>query len=132
MTNSLPVAPLLPPGPGPGVDLLRVLGTVSLLLGAAWIGLHWVRQRPWMVQTLRQRMRLRVEETRPLGNRSHLHLVVCGDQQFLVASSPAGVSLIADLLPSDPAQAVADPSAAEAFGKVLQAESKASNPSPRA
>jgi len=84
------------------VDLFRVLGTVCLLLGLAWIGLYWLRDRPWMKGTLQRRLRLRVEETRPIGNRALLHLVACGDQQFLVASSPSGVSLIADVMPGDP------------------------------
>jgi len=93
------VAPL---GQSPMVDLFRVLGTVCLLLGLAWIGLYWLRDRPWMKGTLQRRLRLRVEETRPIGNRALLHLVACGDQQFLVASSPSGVSLIADVMPGDP------------------------------
>ncbi len=102
MTNALSVPPVAPLGQSPMVDLFRVLGTVCLLLGLAWIALYWLRDRPWMKGTLQRRMRLRIEETRPIGNRALLHLVACGDQQFLVASSPSGVSLIADLVPGDP------------------------------
>ncbi len=101
MTNALSVPPVAPLGQSPMVDLFRVLGTVCLLLGLAWIALYWLRDRPWMKGTLQRRMRLRVEETRPIGNRALLHLVACGDQQFLVASSPSGVSLIADVMPGD-------------------------------
>jgi len=75
----------------------------------AWIGLLWVRQRSWLQGAIRQKNRLRVEETRALGNRSHHHLVACGDQQFLVASSPAGVSLIADLMSAESMAAMSDP-----------------------
>lgn len=102
MTNVLTSPAAMPLGQSPVADLFRVLGTVCLLLGVAWIALYWLRDRPWMRGTLQRRMRLRVEETRPIGNRALLHLVACGDQQFLVASSPSGVTLIADVVPSDP------------------------------
>lgn len=102
MTNVLTAPSAVPLGQSPMADLFRVLGTVCLLLGVAWIALYWLRDRPWMKGALHRRMRLRVEETRPIGNRALLHLVACGDQQFLVASSPSGVTLIADVVPGDP------------------------------
>ena len=126
MTNALPVPPVVPAGPSPLIDLFRVLGTVCLLLGVAWIALLWLRDRPWMKGTLQRRMRLRVEETRPIGNRALLHLVACGDQQFLIASSPSGVSLIADVVPGD-STGVGDPTAPR-FDEVLRGTQPSSGP----
>lgn len=127
MTNALSAPPVVPVGTSPLVDLFRVMGTVCLLLGVAWIALYWLRDRPWMKGTLQRRMRLRVEETRPIGNRALLHLVACGDQQFLVASSPSGVSLIADVMPGDSA-AIGDPSVPR-FDEVLRGTPPSSAPS---
>lgn len=101
MTNGLTAPVLGPMQSSPVGDWLRVLGTLCLLLGIVWIGLYWLRERPWLRGTLQRRMRLRIEETRPIGNRSALHLVVCGEQQFLVGSSPAGVSLVAELMATE-------------------------------
>ncbi|MFM8878384.1 MAG: FliO/MopB family protein [Verrucomicrobiota bacterium] len=109
MTNGIAVTKAIPVATSAGSDLLQVFGTLFFLLGMAWVGLVWVRQRSWLQGAIRQKNRLRVEETRALGNRSHLHLVACGDQQFLVASSPAGVSLIADLMSAESMAAMSDP-----------------------
>jgi len=99
-------------------DWSRMLGTVCLLLGTVWVALIWLKGRNWFQSTLDRRIRLRVEETRGLGNRSFLHLVSCGGQQFLVSSSPAGVSMIAELMP-DEATAIAKPSPEVPFAQRL-------------
>jgi hypothetical protein len=127
MTNALSVPPGAPVGSSPLVDLFRVMGTVCLLLGVAWIALYWLRDRPWIKGTLQRRMRLRVEETRPIGNRALLHLVACGDQQFLVASSPSGVSLIADVMPGD--SVVVGDASVPRFDEVLRGTPPSSGPS---
>lgn len=125
MTNGL-TAPVLAPMPSSPVgDWLRVLGTLCILLGIVWMGLYWLRERPWLRGTLQRRLRLRIEETRPIGNRSALHLVVCGGQQFLVGSSPAGVSLVAELMASEvPTGDLGPPPA----GSFLDALSRTSEP----
>jgi flagellar biogenesis protein FliO len=82
-------------------DWTRMLGTLCLLLATVWVGLLWLKGRNWFRSALDRRIRLRVEESRGLGNRSFLHLVSCGSQQFLVSSSPAGVSMIAELMPEE-------------------------------
>jgi hypothetical protein len=69
--------------------------------------------------TLQRRMRLRIEETRPIGNRSALHLVVCGEQQFLISSSPAGVSLVAELLATEEAPSAPAPPPGGSFLEAL-------------
>ena len=78
-------------------DFLRLLGSGLILLALFWVALLWLRRRTWFNRVLQERLRLRVLETRPLAHRSALHLVSCGGQEFLVAVSPAGVSLVATL-----------------------------------
>jgi flagellar biogenesis protein FliO len=78
-----------------------MLGTLCLLLATVWVGLIWLKGRNWFKTAIDRRIRLRVDESRGLGNRSFLHLVSCGSQQFLVSSSPAGVSMIAELMPEE-------------------------------
>lgn len=99
-------------------DWSRMLGTVCLLLGTVWVVLIWLKGRNWFQSTLDRRIRLRVEETRGLGNRSFLHLVSCGSQQFLVSSSPAGVAMIAELMP-DESTAIGKPSPEVPFARRL-------------
>lgn len=80
-------------------DFLRLVGSGLILLAMLWVALLWLRRRTWFNRVLQERMRLRVLETRPLAHRSALHLVSCSGQEFLVAVSPAGVSLVATLNP---------------------------------
>lgn len=101
MTNVVASPGVMPVVQSPFLDWMRVLGTLCILLAVVWICLYWMKDHPWFRGTVQKRMKLRIEESRSLGNRSTLHLVTCAEQQFLIASSPAGVSLIADLLPGD-------------------------------
>ena len=109
MTNVVVSPGVTPVIQSPFLDWIRVLGTVCILLAVVWICLYWMKDHPWFRGTVQKRMKLRIEETRSLGNRATLHLVSCADQQFLIASSPAGVSLIADIVspdnPSHPSEA---------------------------
>jgi flagellar biogenesis protein FliO len=113
MTNVAPALPAVAGASSMLADWTRMLGTVCLLLGTIWL-----KGRNWFQSTLDRRIRLRVEETRGLGNRSFLHLVSCGGQQFLVSSSPAGVSMIAELMP-DEGTAIAKPSPEVPFAQRL-------------
>ena len=101
MTNLTPVLPAAAVGSSLLADWTRMLGTVCLLLATVWVGLIWLKGRNWFKTAIDRRIRLRVDESRGLGNRSFLHLVSCGSQQFLVSSSPAGVSMIAELMPEE-------------------------------
>ena len=101
MTNLTPVLPAAAVGSSLRADWTRMLGTRCLLLATVWVGLIWLKGRNWFKTAIDRRIRLRVDESRGLGNRSFLHLVSCGSQQFLVSSSPAGVSMIAELMPDE-------------------------------
>lgn len=101
MTNLIPVLPAAAVGSSLLADWTRMLGTLCLLLATVWVGLIWLKGRNWFKTAIDRRIRLRVDESRGLGNRSFLHLVSCGSQQFLVSSSPAGVSMIAELMPDE-------------------------------
>ena len=101
MTNLAPALPAAAASSSMLADWTRMLGTLCLLLATVWVGLLWLKGRNWFKSALDRRIRLRIEESRGLGNRSFLHLVSCGSQQFLVSSSPAGVSMIAELVPEE-------------------------------
>jgi flagellar biogenesis protein FliO len=122
MTNLAPALPAVAGAPSILADWTRMLGTVCLLLATVWVALIWLKGRNWFQTTLDRRIRLRVEESRGLGNRSFLHLVSCGSQQFLVSSSPAGVSMIAELMPEEPPTSTtssAEPTFAQRLDKAL-------------
>jgi flagellar biogenesis protein FliO len=122
MTNLAPALPAVAGAPSMLADWTRMLGTVCLLLATVWVALIWLKGRNWFQTTLDRRIRLRVEESRGLGNRSFLHLVSCGSQQFLVSSSPAGVSMIAELMPEEPPTSTtpsAEPTFAQRLDKAL-------------
>lgn len=113
MTNLAPALPAAAVGSSMLADWTRMLGTLCLLLATVWVGLLWLKGRNWFRSALDRRIRLRVEESRGLGNRSFLHLVSCGSQQFLVSSSPAGVSMIAELMPEESLSSVRAPEATD-------------------
>lgn len=118
MTNTFPASSALAGGSSPLADWVRMLGTLCLILGAVWVGLIWLRGRRWFQSAIDRRVRLRIDESRGLGNRSFLHLVSCGGQQFLVSSSPAGVSMIAEIAPDEPS-APPSPALASEFSQRL-------------
>ena len=118
MTNLTPALPATAVGSSLLADWTRMLGTLCLLLATVWVGLIWLKGRNWFKSTIDRRIRLRVDESRGLGNRSFLHLVSCGSQQFLVSSSPAGVSMIAELMPEESQPAATAPEVSD-FSKRL-------------
>ena len=92
---SLPVAPA--DLPNPTVSLLRVLGALILVI-AVFLGFVWLL-RNWQRLMVRQGRapKLNVLETRSLGGRSSIYVVGYEQDRFLVAASPAGVSLLSHL-----------------------------------
>ena len=111
-------------------DWTRMLGTLCLLLGTVWVALIWLKGRNWFKSALDRRIRLRVDESRGLGNRSFLHLVSCGSQQFLVSSSPAGVSMIAELMPEESHSSTTTPEVTDFSQRLKEALPKAPNGKP--
>lgn len=69
---------------------------VAVVLGLMCAFLWYVRRRGWAVGGVRSRAdrRLEVLERLALGPHHMLHLVRIGDEALLVASSPAGCTLL--------------------------------------
>ncbi len=83
--------------PDPSASLLRVFGALALVLGL-FLGGVWFYKN-WRRLTLQrgQQPKLNIHETRPLGARQAIFVVGYDKQRFLVATSPAGVSLLSHL-----------------------------------
>lgn len=118
-TNS--PAATAPPFPDAGVNLLRVMGALALVLGlflaGAWLFKNWQR-----FSTPRGRQpRLNILETRSLGARQAVFVVAYERQRFLVATSPAGVNLLSHLPETEAAEnEPADkPAGPMSFGQAL-------------
>ena len=88
------VAPVLPDA---GVSLLRVMGSLALVLGlflgGVWLFKNWRR----LSSPRGQKPKLNIHETRSLGARQAVFVVGYEKQRFLVATSAAGVSLLSHL-----------------------------------
>ncbi len=76
-------------------QIAAVTGVLTLLLVALW----WLRRRGFVVSSLAGRPIRRMEcvERLSLGPHQALHLIRLGNSALVVASSPAGCSLIASL-----------------------------------
>ena len=86
-----------PPLPDAGLSLLRVFGALALViglfLGGVWLVKNWQR-----LSVQRGRApKLNILETRSLGGRHAVFVVGYEQERFLIASSPAGVSLLSHL-----------------------------------
>ena len=76
------------------IEQLAAVAAVLLLLAAT---LWWLRRRGWVEARLARRTarrRLECLERLPLSPQHTLHLVRLGDAALLVASSPAGCTLV--------------------------------------
>ncbi len=88
--------------PDVGLSVLRVFGALALVLalflGGVWLFRNWQRL---MLQKGRA-PKLNILEARPLGNRYALYVVAYEQQRFLIASSPAGITLLSQLPAAEP------------------------------
>jgi len=96
--NLVAAAPLIAPSlPDVGPSVLRVLGALAIVigvfLGGVWLFRNWQR----LALQRGHRPKLNIIETRPLGGRQALYVVGYEQGRFLIASSPAGVSLLSHL-----------------------------------
>jgi flagellar biogenesis protein FliO len=118
-----------PPGsalPDAGSSVLRVFGALALVI-AIFLGGVWLF-RNWQRFTIRKggAPRLNVIEVRSLGQRQALYVVGYDQQRMLLASSPAGVTLVSHLPEAEQGEAAATVAApshttfAEAFQQILQ------------
>lgn len=97
-TTNSPAATLFTPTlPPVGPSILRVIGAflfvIGIFLGGVWLFRNWKRLG---LQNGRQ-PKLNIVETRSLGGRQALYVVGYEQSRFLVASTPAGVSLLSHL-----------------------------------
>ncbi len=115
-TNSVALGSSLP---NAGLSLLRVAGSLALVLalffGGVWLFKNWQRMAVGRGRT----PKLQVMEARPLGPRQALYVVAYEHQRFLVAASPAGVSLLTHL-PETDVEALPAPAALPSFTDALQ------------
>jgi flagellar biogenesis protein FliO len=96
-TNSIATPLTAPALPDAGLSLLRVFGALALViglfLGGVWLVKNWQR-----LSVQRGRApKLNILETRSLGGRHAVFVVGYEQERFLIASSPAGVSLLSHL-----------------------------------
>ena len=96
-TNSVALPPLPPALPDVGPSVLRVLGALALVigifLGGVWLFRNWQR----LALQRGHQPKLSIIETRALGGRQALYVVGYEQGRFLIASTPAGVSLLSHL-----------------------------------
>jgi flagellar biogenesis protein FliO len=117
--------PLLPPTvPDVGPSVLRVFGALALVIGIFLAGVWFYRN--WQRLTIQRgrKPKLNVVETRSLGGRQALYVVGYEQGRYLIASTPAGISLLSHLpdAPADETSAAEKnpPAFAQALAKVLK------------
>lgn len=118
-TNWPPLPPALPEA---GFSVVRVLGALALVLAlflaGAWGFKNW--QRLALARSGRRTL-LQVLEVKSLGARQALYVVAYEQQRLLLASSPAGITLISHLPIDADGAATQPPEAAGApFAQTLQ------------
>jgi len=108
-TNQMYLSTPLPAAmPDVGLSLIRILGALALVLGlflgGVWLFRNWQR----LVIHRGRAPRLNVLEVRSLGGRHALYVVGYDQERFLIASSPAGVSLLSHLQSAEAADGPAE------------------------
>ncbi len=119
-TNSVAATPLIAPAlPDVGPSVLRVLGALALVigifLGGVWLFRNWQR----LALQRGHQPKLNIIETRPLGGRQALYVVGYEQGRFLIAASPAGVSLLSHLPDAAANEATAGEKTSPAFAQAL-------------
>jgi flagellar biogenesis protein FliO len=119
---------LVPPGPlsDAGSSVLRLFGALVLVIGIFLAGVWLFRN--WQRFAIRKggAPRLNVIEVKSLGQRQAIYVVGYEQQRILLASSPAGVTLLTHLPEAEPQvlpEPARQPSFAEAFRQVLTRKS---------
>ncbi|HEX3718730.1 MAG TPA: flagellar biosynthetic protein FliO [Verrucomicrobiae bacterium] len=106
--------------PDMGASLLRVFGAlglvIALFLGGVWMFKNWQRL------ALRKGAlpKLNVLEVKSLGQRQALYVVGYEQQRMLIASSPAGVTLVSHLPEADATTPAAAPAPSMTFVEAFQ------------
>ncbi len=93
--------------PDTGASILRVLGAlvlvISLFLGGVWLFRNWQR----LAVRKGRAPRLNVLEVKSLGQRQAIYVVGYQQQRILLASSPAGITLLTHLPEEEEAKTAA-------------------------
>ena len=119
--TTIPTAASLP---DPSASLVRVFGAlilvIAVFLGGVWLFRNWQR----LATQKSGGAKLNLLEVKSLGQRQSLYVVGYQQQRMLLASSPAGITLVSHLPEADEAEAAAPAAApkmnfAEAFQQVL-------------
>jgi flagellar biogenesis protein FliO len=116
-TNLPPVSPALPDA---SFSVIRVFGALVLVLGLFLAGVWLFRN--WQRLTL-QRGRpsqLQILEMKALGGKHALYVVGYQQHRLLLASSPAGVTLVSHLPAADASEVEPAKLSSENFVQVLQ------------
>ena len=104
-TNAIAIAPPLPDA---STSLLRVMGSLALViglfLGGVWLFKNWQR----LTQPRGRKPKLNILESRSLGARQGICVIGYEKQRFLVATSPAGISLLSHLPDAEPIETDTD------------------------
>jgi flagellar biogenesis protein FliO len=117
-TNTVSTLSVAPDVGGSFVRMLAGLAFVlALFFGGVWLFKNWQR-----VARFRSNSKLNVFEARSLGPRQALYVVGYDEQRFLIAASPAGISLVSSLPEATPGLEtdVATSDGASPFAQVLQ------------
>ncbi len=85
------------PLPDNGLSVLRVLGSLALVLALFFGGVWAVKNRRRLPGLRCRAPRLNILEVRSLGNRQSLCLIACEQQRLLLGVSPSGVTLLSHL-----------------------------------
>jgi flagellar biogenesis protein FliO len=119
---------VLPSGlPDTGASVFRVMGAlvlvIAIFLGGVWLFRNWQR----LSVQKHGGAKLNLIEVKSLGQRQAIYVVGYQQQRMLLASSPAGITLLSHLPASDELETAAAPAAkmsfAEAFQHVLNRKS---------
>ena len=116
-TNLPPISSALPDA---SFSIIRVFGALVLVIGLFLAGV-WVFQN-WQRIALRRRgaSQLQILEMKALGGKHALYVVGYQEQRLLLASSPAGVTLVSHLPGAEAAQPGSGKLSGENFVQVLQ------------
>jgi len=118
LSTNLP--PIISPLPDAGFSVIRVFGAltlvVGLFLGGVWLFKNWQR----LTIHRGRPAQLQIVEMKALGGKHALYVVGYQQQRLLLASSPAGVTLVSHLPAADVTEVEPDKISDQSFVQVLQ------------
>jgi flagellar biogenesis protein FliO len=123
-TNIVSSTSTLPDASG---SVVRVMGALILVIGIFFGGVYLFRNWQRLAVQKSGGSKLNLIEVKSLGQRQALYVVGYQQQRMLLASSPAGVTLVSHLPEAEASENTAAPAArmsfAEAFQQVLTRKS---------